>query len=188
MQAEITEANNFTVAAQNHFFSLNSNFAYWQSTARKAEIVVDSLPTINWKIDYKDQKKIGSYTAIKATTKYRGSDLVAYFSPEITHTFGPLKLKGLPGLILEVYTVENNPYRWVVKKIEYLKTEDLPNVLQPNLEGLKKVTMREYRTNENKEREEKVNLTALRISERGGKHTFASFRQGLEKVYEWEKN
>ena len=75
-----------------------------------------------------------------------------------------------------------------VKKIEYLNTEDLPNVLQPNLEGLKKVTMREYRTNENKAREEKVNLTALRISERGGKHTFASFRQGLEKVYEWEKN
>lgn len=188
MQAEIIEANNFTVSAQNHFFSLNNNIAYWQNMRLKDKIIVDSLPNIDWKIDYKDQKKIGTYLAIKATATYRGSDLVAYFTPEITHAFGPLKLKGLPGLILEVYTVENNPYRWVVKKIEYLKTEDLPNVLQPNLDGLKKISMREYRTNESKEREEKANLSALRITERGGKHTFASFRQGLEKVYEWEKN
>lgn len=58
------------------------------------------IPTINWSI-LTQTKQIGKFTCQKATTRFRGRNYEAWFSPEIPVSAGPWKLHGLPGLILE---------------------------------------------------------------------------------------
>lgn len=67
--------------------------------------IKDIYPAMSWNIT-KEQKVIGSYDCIKATTTYRGRGWTAWFTPSITAPYGPWKLHGLPGLILEAYDEE----------------------------------------------------------------------------------
>ncbi len=78
----------------------------------------DSIPIIKWKIFKKETKKIGKFKCIKATSTFRGRDYTAWFTPEIPVLFGPWKLNGLPGLILEAYDTNKNVY-WYFKNIQY---------------------------------------------------------------------
>jgi len=91
----------------------------------KIFLVKDSLPKLDWKMEA-ETKKIGNYTAYKATAvkkvKRRNMSaifnrnqenkqevfiekevqVVAWYSPEIPVNQGPANYSGLPGLILEV--------------------------------------------------------------------------------------
>ena len=91
----------------------------------KLFLVKDSLPKLDWKMEA-ETKKIGNYTAYKATAikkvKRRNMSaifnrnqdkkqevytekevhVVAWYSPEIPVNQGPANYSGLPGLILEV--------------------------------------------------------------------------------------
>ena len=95
-----------------HKDSIWSNFLY-----RKQIYVEEIAPKINWKIE-KETKKIGKLTCKKATTHFRGRNYSAWFTTDIPLPFGPWKLNGLPGLILEVYDTNKNVY-WYFKRIEY---------------------------------------------------------------------
>lgn len=66
----------------------------------EAFIVKENWIDINWKIESKI-KKIGSYTATLAKGSFRGRDYTVWFTYDIPVPFGPWKLHGLPGLILE---------------------------------------------------------------------------------------
>lgn len=66
----------------------------------------DNWVEIDWEIK-KNTKKIGNFTAQKAIGKYRGRTYTAWFTEEIPLPFGPWKLFGLPGLILEAEDDEN---------------------------------------------------------------------------------
>jgi GLPGLI family protein len=58
----------------------------------------DSIP--NW--EFVDEKKqIGKYTCQKAITKYCGRIWIVWFTTELPYPYGPWKLHGLPGLIME---------------------------------------------------------------------------------------
>lgn len=58
-----------------------------------------------WIIDV-DTCRILDYVCFKATTKFRGREYVAYFTPDIPINEGPWKLYGLPGLILQAKTTD----------------------------------------------------------------------------------
>ena len=81
------------------------------------ELFLITKPKLKWKI-LKENKKIGIYNCIKATTEItvnsRGKKriITAWFTPQIPLPFGPLGYDGLPGLILELE---------VYKKIYYAK-------------------------------------------------------------------
>lgn len=60
----------------------------------------DTFPTIDWKLTG-NTKEIGGYTCQSAETHFKGRDYHVWFSPELPFPFGPWKLQGLPGLILE---------------------------------------------------------------------------------------
>ncbi len=66
----------------------------------EAFIVKEDWFTIDWKITNKT-KTIGSYIATEAKGSFRGRDYTVWFTYDIPVPFGPWKLHGLPGLILE---------------------------------------------------------------------------------------
>lgn len=59
----------------------------------------------NWTIST-EQRLIGGYPTLYATTTYEGRDYEAWFAPGIPAPFGPYRLRGLPGLILEAQTLD----------------------------------------------------------------------------------
>lgn len=67
--------------------------------------VKESAPKIIWTI-CEDHKKISSYECKKATCSFRGRKFFAWFTTEVQTNFGPLKLHGLPGLIMELFDEE----------------------------------------------------------------------------------
>lgn len=72
-----------------------------------------------------ETKKIGRFTCNKATAQFRGRDYIAWYTTEIPLPYGPWKLQGLPGLILEGYDTTEEIY-YYFKSIEYPTTNKTP--------------------------------------------------------------
>jgi len=122
----------------------------------KKFLIEDELPEFRWKIS-SEQKKIGNYTAIKATftdiveqttmsmddseaTSKTIQDTVvvtAWYTPEIPVSQGPNNSYGLPGLILEL---NEDRLTYLCTKIELNPTEAV--VIEKPSKG-KKVTREE---------------------------------------------
>lgn len=66
-------------------------------------IVKEDLPAIEWNIKPDSTREIMGFNCIEAEAVFRGRFYTAWFSPDIPVPFGPWKLQGLPGLILEAY-------------------------------------------------------------------------------------
>lgn len=69
----------------------------------KPVVVRDEFSTMDWDINYDSLKNISGHKCIKATIQFRGRNYTAWFDPQIPVPFGPWKLRGLPGLIIEAY-------------------------------------------------------------------------------------
>lgn len=67
----------------------------------KPVIVIDTMMIINWKIDSIAEKKIENFNCKKAIGEFRGRAYEVWFTEDIPISFGPWKLWGLPGLIVE---------------------------------------------------------------------------------------
>ena len=59
-----------------------------------------------WEVDFTQTKEIGGYTCHSAKGSYAGRDYQAWFTPEIPISDGPWLFCGLPGLILEVSSLD----------------------------------------------------------------------------------
>lgn len=90
----------------------------WSNLLYRKQIYVKEVTfKINWRLE-KETKKIGNFNCSKATCNFRGRDYIVWYAKEIPANFGPWKLNGLPGLILEAYDIEKNVL-WYFKSIEY---------------------------------------------------------------------
>jgi GLPGLI family protein len=91
----------------------------FESLPKNRVLVTDNYPELEWQIS-NETKEIGGYHCTKAITSYRGRNWIAWFSPDIALPYGPWKLHGLPGLILEAYDVEKI---FIIRstKVEYAK-------------------------------------------------------------------
>lgn len=69
-------------------------------------LIEERYPALDWEI-LDEEKQIGGYLAQKATTQFGGRAYTVWFTPEIPFPFGPWKLHGLPGLILEAQDSKN---------------------------------------------------------------------------------
>ncbi len=63
----------------------------------------ESALKIAWKLFPNQKKKIAGFTCYKAEGDFRGRHYVAWYCPDLPYPYGPWKLHGLPGLILEAY-------------------------------------------------------------------------------------
>ena len=116
--------------------STNSEgFLYYFDRKRKTlysrdlgfDYVKDNTINIKWQLTT-ESKKIGVYTVQKATAAFRGRNYTAWFTTQIPLPYGPWKLSGLPGLILEAYDTNKEIY-WYFKNIEYPTKK--PYLLKP---------------------------------------------------------
>ncbi|MVO08889.1 GLPGLI family protein [Flavobacterium sp. TP390] len=95
--------------------------------------IKEKKPAFNWKFE-KETKKIGKYTCHKATAPFRGRDYTVWYTTEIPIPYGPWKLNGLPGLVLEGYDSEYKIY-FYFKNIQYpLKNEIKIDFIKENIE------------------------------------------------------
>lgn len=77
----------------------------------------DTWVKIDWEIQ-DNTMKIGKYTCKKAIGVFRGRTYVVWFTEEIPLPYGPWKLYGLPGLILNAEDTENM-FKATFKMINY---------------------------------------------------------------------
>lgn len=61
----------------------------------------EELTMPQWQIDGQNQREVEGYTCMEAKASYLGREWTVYFTPEIPFNYGPWKLWGLPGLIVE---------------------------------------------------------------------------------------
>lgn len=98
-----------------YFFDLTKDSLFSRDLGFR--YVKEELPQINWEITA-DTQKIGNFVCTKATAEFRGRNYTAWFTTEIPLPFGPWKLHGLPGLILEAYDTHKEVY-FYFKNLEY---------------------------------------------------------------------
>ena len=79
----------------------------------------EDIPEQRWTL-HQDTSTIAGYMCQKATTRFRGRNYIAWFTPEIPISNGPWKFGGLPGLILKVYD-EDRLFTFECAKIEYFR-------------------------------------------------------------------
>lgn len=89
---------------------------------KKYHIIKEDLPDLKWNIQ-NDTKQIIGIATQKATIKFRGREYEAWFAPTIQINNGPFKFHGLPGLILEIRSLDNS-YRFEAYKLNLFKKEE----------------------------------------------------------------
>ncbi|HJV20852.1 MAG TPA: GLPGLI family protein [Sediminibacterium sp.] len=63
-------------------------------------LVKEEVPRQAWVLE-EEQKIIGRFSCKKAVAFFRGRRYIAWYCPDLPYSFGPWKLNGLPGLIVE---------------------------------------------------------------------------------------
>ncbi|RKE98883.1 GLPGLI family protein [Ichthyenterobacterium magnum] len=121
----------------------------------KPFIVRDTMAVFKWNF-LTEYKSILGYKCQKANVNYRGRDYVAYFTTELPFNAGPWKFSGLPGVILEVASLDN-VFEIKANKIQ-LKNE-ATNLHRPNLKNLS-ITWNDYIKEYNKKYNELLYYTS----------------------------
>ncbi|MFC3560510.1 GLPGLI family protein [Pedobacter jamesrossensis] len=105
-------------------------------------VISEGQKTIDWKLQ-DETKKIGNYLAQKATAEISGRYYTVWFTQEIPFQFGPWKLKGLPGLILDARDSRGEVI-FEFDGFEMMKKEELVKISVPKSFKIKKVSFGEF--------------------------------------------
>lgn len=157
---------------------------FFETMGNNMLLVRDNYIVPQWNIS-DEVKDIAGYSCSKATTTFRGREWIAWFAPEIPLPYGPWKLHGLPGLIMEMHD-SSSTFVISVQKIEFVPSEifdkdfkalaatknELPLTYEQFLEDTK-----EFDRNRDAEMKQKYS----------GFHSVEVPRGGYELKYEWEE-
>ncbi|MEM7040208.1 MAG: GLPGLI family protein [Bacteroidota bacterium] len=80
-------------------------------------LIKDATKKMAWKMTG-EQKEIGEYMVMKATTIRDSQEVVAWFCPTILASVGPRGMGGLPGAILEL-SMQDGKVTWTADDIQF---------------------------------------------------------------------
>ncbi|WCM43537.1 GLPGLI family protein (plasmid) [Flavobacterium sp. CBA20B-1] len=111
-----------------------------EDLGKKVFSVPDTFNELKWNLQ-KETKTVNNIECFKATTNFRGNDWDVWYAPSIPYPYGPWKLHGLPGLILEAKT-KDGYFTFIAEKIDnnYLESE----LYIPREKILKIISFKEY--------------------------------------------
>lgn len=148
----------------------------------KAKVVNDDWVNIDWKIKNKF-KTIDKYKCQKAVGDFRGRTYTAWFTEEIPLSYGPWKLFGLPGLIIEVKD-KSGEFQIKMVSIKYpasVKSKEFNISYDGDIINIKEYA--KFLKEIPKIRERKINAMLGRSS---NPRKFKSKSNFIEKIFEWE--
>lgn len=185
---EVTRYNGVSDFYENFQDISSPNYYFTQIEEEGAWLVKDSLPDYEWEI-LEETKEIAGYVCHKATTSFRGSRIVAWFTEDISIPFGPFKFRGLPGVILKV----SNPDGPSVSVSEAMEVNypynenvsfDPPKILYESI-TYEKFFKRLMKQLEEEQKEFQEQLSEHSINSKSSEPVYS--RPGIEKKYEWEE-
>ena len=169
----LSKSGNFNITSTTYKNTAEKRYLHDREITDKPFLIADDLAPLKWKVT-KESKKIGDYTAYKATLKivrakqhiYGQAETLqveAWYTPDIPVPHGPEQYWGLPGLILQLDD----------GKITYLLTK---MVLNPKKEVRIKKPRRGKKINEKQlqkelaKAEEKIDEMHKQAGSRGHDH------------------
>ncbi|WP_316824706.1 GLPGLI family protein [Pedobacter miscanthi] len=168
-----------------YFQKIDNPTMYYEAyIENKPYLVTDSVPEMQWQLIPGQTRQIGNYTCNKAELQFRGTTMVAYYAPDLPISFGPLKFKGLPGVILELYAKDHPEFGWLASKISYPYTQ--PNTYTFNDKD-EKISIKNYVALLDKQSKTKFNVIMSRAPKGTQFSNIKIYRPGIEQVFEWEK-
>lgn len=176
---------NFSANIIGYFLKNNNHVLFTYNLFDVDYLVDDELPKMEWQLTA-EKREFDKLTCYKATTKFRGRNWTAWYSPDISINYGPWKFYGLPGLIVEIKDDSN---RFAFTLTEYiLNSKSVAPTFEPTTHA-KKVTMKEMAeiTDESYENllNELINSGSrdeVMVESDTGKG------KGIESIYEWEES
>ena len=129
----------------------SAQFYNVRSFCKKKPVIFLDKISIEWKLD-NQQKMFGDILCKKATTNFRGRNYIVWYALSIPISSGPWKFHGLPGLIIEVKSVDGQ-IDIGLKNINY---SELPSY-NFDFKETSKIDFEEYLKCKDEEFEEQVN-------------------------------
>lgn len=151
--------------------------------------VQDPIHDPEWKL-HSETKSISGFECNKATTTFRGRTYEVWYTPEIPVNFGPWKLNGLPGLILQASDTKGQ-IEFRANKVSLNQEFNVDEQISKLPKLGEKVTLREYVDKKDKEGEQISRYTSSKGSRgTGSETTFENpeNRNAIEIIYEWEED
>lgn len=99
--------------------------------------VKQDLPEIKWEITT-ETKTISNMLCTKATGVYGGREFTAWFATEFPTSFGPWKLYGLPGLVVQAH----DTYKEIIFQLKSIEKTD--EKISLDVTKKKYITLEEY--------------------------------------------
>ncbi|WP_165877920.1 GLPGLI family protein [Pedobacter psychrotolerans] len=100
--SDVVDMGTYLPVTEDDIYIDNGKISIVKNTPQQRYLITEVSGKIDWKID-KETKDLLGYTCQKATGICKGRKYTAWFTTDIPASFGPWKLQGLPGLILEAY-------------------------------------------------------------------------------------
>lgn len=150
------------------YYNRAKDSMWWNQRFKGNIYVAESTPKINWKLS-NETKQIGKFTAHKAVGDFRGRTYTAWYILEVPLPYGPWKLQGAPGLIIEAYDEKKEMYLYF-KSIEYPTKSKavISQVLSPKGSNPEWLTIKEFENLLRKSLEKAYNNTVIMSEKYGG--------------------
>lgn len=150
--------------------------------------VMENLPKIIWNINFNETKQIGEFKCNKGMAYFRGRNYTVWYTNEIPVGFGPWKLFGAPGLIIEAFD-ETMKYRWQINKINKMNKDF--EILSSKIKYDEEILLKDFIEKKYGERKDIKILEKSMKSKlpRGAKLEIKTNKelQDRELIFEWEE-
>lgn len=137
---ELKMKNNFP--ANKYYMNASGNYITYSEiiygdSGNFIGIVSENIPELNWKL-ISEEKIISNIICKKAELSYSGRIYEIWYTEDIPTKFGPWKFNNLPGLIVNMKTIDNK----ITFELDKLVSDQKYNLKEP-IEG-KKISKKEY--------------------------------------------